>query len=278
MHVPPRIAVSAAALLGLAACAELAQVAKAALQPPKLTFESASLQALDLEGATVAFRWRVENPNGFGLDVARLGYRIDLEDRRVVDGEMPSGLKIPANGSAPLAFPVRVRFADVPGFAAIVSKRDEVAYRLSGTLGLRSPVGVLDLPLSHEGRIPLPKLPGFALDGISIRSASLSELAVDVKLRVSNPNRFPVPAGSLDYALDVGGAAVARGDGKGLAPVAAGSSAVVAIPVRLSLLGAGRAASQIAAGNPVDVALTGSARVAGIPMPIDLRARLRPIR
>jgi LEA14-like dessication related protein len=278
MRLPPRIAAAVLALLGLAACAELAQVAKAALQPPKLTFESASLEALDLEGATVAFRWRVENPNGFGLDVARLGYRIDLEDRRVVDGEMPSGLKIPANGSSPLAFPVRVRFADVPGFAAIVSKRDEVAYRLSGTVGVRSPVGVLDLPLSHEGRLPLPRMPGFALDGISIRSASLSEIALDVKLRVSNPNRFPVPAGSLDYALDVGGAAVARGDGKGLSPVAAGSSAVVAIPVRVSYLGAGRAASQIAAGNAVDVALTGSARVAGIPLPLDLRARLRPIR
>ncbi|HSN92526.1 MAG TPA: LEA type 2 family protein [Anaeromyxobacteraceae bacterium] len=278
MNAKPRIAAAALALLGLSACAELAQVAKAALQPPHLTFESATVEALDLEGATVAFRWRVENPNGFGLDLARLGYRIDIENRRVVDGELPSGLKIPANGAAPLAFPLRVRWADVAGFAAIVSRRDEIAYRLSGTVGLRSPVGVLDVPLSHEGRLPLPKLPGFSLDGISIRSASLSEIALDVKLKVSNPNRFPVPAGSLDYALEVGGSAVARADGKALSPVAAGSSTVVAIPVRLSLLGAGMAASQIAAGNPVDVALTGNARIAGIPLPLELRTRLRPMR
>jgi LEA14-like dessication related protein len=278
MTRPRRIAALLLALAGLAGCAELAQVAKAALLPPRLSFESASLEALDLEGATVAFRWRVENPNGFGVDLARFGYRLDVEGKRVVEGEMPSGVKIPASGTAPLAFPVRVRFADVPGFVALVSKRDEVAYRLSGSAGVRSPVGVLDLPLAHEGRLPLPRLPAFALDGVAIRSASLSEIALDVKVKVSNPNRFPVPAGTLDYALEVDGAAVARGDGKGLAPVPAGSSAVVAIPVRISILGAGRAASQLASGNPVDVALTGGARIAGIPLPVDLRARLRPVR
>jgi LEA14-like dessication related protein len=277
MPRPRRIAAPLLALALLAGCAELAQVAKAALQPPRLTFESATIEAIDLEGVTVALRWQVENPNAFGLDVARFGYRVEVEERRVVEGEAPSGLKIPANGSGPFTVPVRIRFADVPGFVALASsRRDEVAYRVSGSVGVRSPVGVLDLPLSHEGRLPLPQLPGFALDGVSIRSASLSEIALDVKLRVSNPNRFPVPAGSLDYALAVGGASVARGDGKALAPVAAGSSAVVAIPVRLSILGAGQAAAQIASGSPVDVALTGDARIAGIPLPLDLRARLRP--
>jgi LEA14-like dessication related protein len=278
MPSSPRIAALALVLAGLAGCAQLAEVAKAALLPPRLTFESASLESLDLEGATVILRWRVENPNGFGLDLARFGYRVDVEGRRVVEGEAASGVKIPANGSGLLAFPVRVRFADVPGFVALVSKGDEVGYRLSGSVGVRSPVGVLDLPLSHEGRLPLPRLPGFSLDGLSVRSLSLTEIALDVRLRVSNPNRFPVPAGRLDYALEVGGASVARGDGKGLAPVAAGSSAVVTLPVRLSVLGAAQAASQIASGNAVEVALRGDARVAGIPLPLDLRAKLRPLR
>jgi LEA14-like dessication related protein len=262
----------------LAACAQLESVARSALQRPTLSFQSASLRSLDLEGATVAFEYRVDNPNGFGLDLASLGYRLDLEGRRVVDGTMDSGLRIPASGSAPLSFPVHVRFADVPGFVDLVKARDAVKYRLAGTAGLRTPVGVVDLPLAHEGSIPLPDLPDFALDGISIRSASFTDVVLDVKLRVRNGNAFALPRGALSYGLSVAGAAVASADGKDLAPVAANSSAVLAIPVRVSLAGAGRAVTGLVQGEAVDVALTGNARFAGVGVPLDLRARLRASR
>jgi LEA14-like dessication related protein len=260
---------------GLASCAELAQVAKVAVEEPRLTFRSASIDALDLEGVTVGFEWAVENPNGFGLDLASLGYRLDLEGRQAVAGDLPGGLKLPARGTAPLRVPVRVRFADVPGFARLASGKDEVGYRLSGTVGVRTPVGVLALPVAHEGRLPVPRLPELSLDGLAIRSASLSEVALDVKLRVKNPNRFPLPAATLAYGVALGGAEVAAAQAKPVAPVGAGGIAVVAIPVSVSLLGAGRAAAQVAQGGPVDVAVTGSASFGGVPVPLDLRARLR---
>jgi LEA14-like dessication related protein len=278
MRTPHRAAVAALAIAALASCAELSQLANAALERPTLTFQSASIQALDLSGATVAFEYRLENPNAFGLDLARVAYRLDLEGKRIVDGEMPGGLKVPARGGAPVTFPVRLRFADVPGFAQLLSSRDAVAYRLSGAVGVQTPVGVVEVPLSHEDRLPLPRLPGFALEGISVRSASLTDVVLDVRLAVKNPNRFPLPAATLGYGLSVAGAPVASAEGKDLRAVASGASAVVAIPVRVSLLGAGRAVNQLVQGNAVDVALTGSADFGGVPVPIDLRTRLRASR
>jgi LEA14-like dessication related protein len=269
-----RTAAALVLLLG-AACASLGDLARSAVKEPKLSFRSASLEALDMEGATVAFTWDLENPNAFGLDLARVGWLVDVEGTRIAAGDLPGGLRIPANGTGPVTFPVRVRFRDVPGIASLLSSgKDELRYRLGGTLGIRTPFGVLDLPLSHEDRLRLPAMPTFALEGVSVRSLGLTEVGLDVRLRVRNPNDFALPLGSIDYALAIAGTPVARIEGAELAGVAGKASAVVAIPVRVEVASAGRAAAELARGGEVQVDLAGRAVVAGIPLPLDLRARV----
>ncbi len=269
--------ISLAVLLAVLAsgCAGLKDLARAAFREPKLTFRSASLDALDLEGATVGFRFDLENPNAVGVDLARVGWAIEVDGTRVAAGELPGGLAVPANGMAPITFPVRVRFGDVPGIVSLLtSGKDEIPYRLSGTVGVRTPVGVVELPLSHSDRVRLPGLPRFSVDGLSVRSVSFDSVALDVRLRVSNPNRFPLPRGALDYALALGGSRVVRAEGARLEAVPASASAVVAIPVRVDLVSAGRAASALVRGGEIDVELTGKADLAGLPLPLDLRARV----
>jgi LEA14-like dessication related protein len=259
----------------LLACAGLNEFARSTFQEPRLTFRSASLEALDLEGATVAFRFDVDNPNSIGVDLARVAWGIEVEGTRIVTGELPGGLKIPAMGTGPVSFPVRVRYRDVPGIVSLLSAgRDDVRYRLFGAVGIRTPLGVLDLPLSHEDALKLPSLPRFALDGVAVRSVSLTQIAIDVRVRVRNSNAFAMPAGRIDYALALGGTQVARAAGAVLSPVAGSASAVVEIPVSIDLLSAGRAAADLVRGGDVDVGLAGTADVAGIPLPLDLRARV----
>jgi LEA14-like dessication related protein len=273
-----RIVALLALPLFLVSCAEVQKLARSAVKDPKLTFRSATLDALDLEGATVAFTWDLENPNGFGLDLARVGWTVDVEGTRVAAGDLPGGLEIKANGTAPVTFPVRVRFQDVPGIVSLLgSGKDVIGYRLAGVIGVRTPIGVLDLPLSHEDRLRLPSLPRFGLEGLSVRRMTFDEVALDVRLRVKNPNAFPLPVGKLDYALAIAGAPVARAAGAALAAVPGGGSAVVEIPLRLDLASAGRAAADVARGADVQVDLTGKAVVAGIPLPLDLRGKL-PVR
>ncbi len=259
----------------LAGCAGLQDLAKAAFQEPRLTFRSVALDRLDLEGATLAFTWDLENPNAFGADVARAAWQIEVEGTRVAAGDLPAGLSIPANGKAPLTFPVRVRFRDVPGIVNLLgSGRSDLAYRLSGSLGIRTPIGVVDLPMSHADRVKVPSLPRFAIDGLRVRSVSLSTVSLDVRVRVQNPNAFPLPDGQLDYALAVAGASVARAQGASVGAVPGNGSAVVEIPVKIDVLSAGRAASELARGGDVQVDLTGNANVAGLPLPLQLSGRV----
>jgi LEA14-like dessication related protein len=259
----------------VSACAGMQELARSAVKQPTLTFRSAAVESLDMEGATVGFTFDLENPNSFGVDLARIGWSVDAEGTRVAAGTLPGGLQIKANGKGPITFPVRVRFQDVPGIVSLLgSGKDSIRYRLAGSIGVRTPIGILDLPLSHEDQLRLPSVPRFALEGISIRSVTLSEVALDVRLRVKNPNGFPLPVGRLDYALALAGSPVAHAAGVDLSGIAAGSSAVVAIPVRLDLASAGRAAAALTGGGEVQVDLDGKATVAGIPLPLDLSGRV----
>lgn len=256
-------------------CAGLKDLAQAAFREPKLTFRSASLETIDLEGATVAFRFELENPNSVGVELARLGWAVEAEGTRLATGDLPGGLSVPAQGTAPLTFPVRVRFRDVPGIVSLLaSGKDEVAYRLSGTLGVRTPLGILDLPFSRSDRLRLPRIPGFAVEGLVVRGVSLSSIALSLKLRVRNPNGFPLPAGDLDVALALSGARVASAEAARLQEIPGGGSAVIEIPVNVDLAGAGLAASALLTGGDVNVHLTGEASLAGVPLPLDLRARV----
>ncbi len=262
-------------LLLLAGCAGLNEFAASAVQKPKLTFRAVSLSSLDLEGATLSFTYDLENPNGFGLNLATVGYTVDVEGTRVASGDVPGGLAIKAKGTAPVVFPVHVRFRDVPDIVTLLtSKRDTVKYRLGGNVGVRTPLGVLDVPMAHDGTLNLPSMPQFALDGIAVHSMGFTEITFDVRLRVRNPNAFALPVGKLDYALAVGGASVARAAALDVAPVAGGSSGVVSIPVKLDLASAGRAAAQLASGGEVPVDLGGKASLAGIPFPLELKGKV----
>ena len=270
-----RIGVAVVVAVLAAGCAGLRDIARSAFREPKLSFRSASVQALDLEGATIGLLFDLQNPNSIGLELARASWAVEVDGTRVGAGDMPGGLSIPANGTAPVTLPVRVRFADVPGIVSLLgSGRDALPYKVSGSIGVKTPLGVLDLPVSHADQVKLPRLPRFGVDGLSVRSVSLDSVAVGVRLRVTNPNGFPMPPGALDTAVAVGGTSVARTDGARLQAIPGGASATIEIPVRVDLAAAGRVASQLVQGGDVDVQLLGKADLAGLPLPVDVRARV----
>jgi LEA14-like dessication related protein len=273
----PRLVAFAAPLLAglsfwLGGCAELKDLARSAFQQPKLDFRSASVDALDLEGATIGLHVDLTNPNGFGLEVAKVAWAFDAEGTRVASGDMRGGLRIPSKGVAPLVIPVRVRFRDVPGIVGLFTqKRDVLHYKVAGSVGVNTPVGVVELPVTHQGKLPLPRLPAFSIEGISVRGASFREVSFDLRLGVKNPNPFPLPAGKLAWTLSLGGGApVARAEGAPLAGVGGGARGEVVIPIRLDLLSAGKAAADLARGGEVRVRISGTAQVAGFSVPFEL--------
>ncbi len=266
-----------AALSALGAGAARAEVQAATPAPvpgPVLTLRSCAVDKLALEGATLALRYEVANPTPVDLELSRFGYAVEVDGKRVADGAVPGGVKVPASGVAPVLVPVAVRFSSIPGFAAKVATKDPVPYRLTGAVAVRAPTGEeAELPIDYAGALAVPKLPAFGLKGFKVRSWNPFDAAVEVRIGIENENAFDLPPGALRVAVSIGGQQVASADGT-LAAVPAGAKVVVPIPVKVSLKNAGRGTIQALKGEDAVVALHGEAAFGELSWPVDLEARV----
>ena len=62
-----------------------------------------------------------------------------------------------AHGATPVAFPIRLRWRDIPNFVELLVTRSELGYRVTGTAGIGSELGRVDLPFEHRDRVLVPR-------------------------------------------------------------------------------------------------------------------------
>jgi LEA14-like dessication related protein len=273
MHSRRLLAVLALAA-SLAGCAGVEKVLATGFQKPKLTFQSFTPRELDLEGVTLGLVYRIDNPNPIGLPLANVDYKVDVEGRQAVSGSSRTGLHIPASGSAPLELPIRLRYADVPGFLTNLLTKERLGFHVQATAGIQTPVGVIGIPMSYTGEVDRPKLPQIGLAGISLGSASLSGLSFKVRVNVANPNGFALPVGALAYGLKVGGNPVVSAASQGIGSVAGHGKTQLEIPVQLPFAQAADAVNRLMRGGSADVALDGKANFGSMSLPVNLAGKL----
>jgi LEA14-like dessication related protein len=154
----------------------------------------------------------------------------------------------------------------------LLTKR-EVAYRISGEAGVGSPIGTIGLPFDHADRVAVPRLPSFSIESITVKDASLAQLALDVRLRVENGNAFPLPVGALMYGLRVGEQDLVSGGTHPLAAVPPRGRATITVPIRVSLVGAAAGVREALRG--AEIRLRGLADFGAIEVPLDEPGRVR---
>lgn len=253
----------------LPGCASMQRLAASALASPRLQFEKATVTALDLDGTTVVLDFTLENPNDIAFRVASATWKLEVEGSRVSEGELPGGVTLPSRGKAPFAVTVRLRWADVARLTEQVRRQAEVAYRVAGVIRVGTPLGDVELPYQHEGRLPVPRLPAVRLAGAAVDVSSLTELELELTLDVENTNHFMLPGATLRFDVLLNGVTVATGREATLTPLGAGGEARIKLPISVSLLGAGRALSTIQGGS--ELRLRGVIRAGGLEKPLDLR-------
>lgn len=153
-----------AALLG-AATATAAVGCRAAVdrafERPTLTFTSAALRGVGLDGGTVDVVAEIHNPNPYPLRAARVRYRLLTADSAEVgQGEATDSLSVGARDSATLVLPVHVTLAGIVraggGVIAGAAATGATEYRVLGEVVLAStPIGEVKVPLDVRGKAVL---------------------------------------------------------------------------------------------------------------------------
>ncbi len=243
----------------------------AGFKRPSIAFKSASLSEVSLSGATLELTYLVDNPNPVALPLNEVSYRLSVEGKPVVAGQPKKGLRIPARGKGELVFPAQLKFADIaPALEAFLSK-DRARYRAEGNVGVESPVGVLRLPLAHEGAFEVPKVPDVQFGTPRIGQLSLTGAAVEIPLRVTNRNSFPLAVAALAGALKIAGSDVGALATDALGTLGPHATQEISLPLAIQFRGAAAAAAALRRGRG-ELAFSGSLRSGQTAMPIEWKA------
>lgn len=245
-------------------------MAEGQFKKPDVAYKSASLSDVSLSGATLNVVAGVNNPNPVGLALADVDYRLSIDGHPVAAGKPPEGLEIPANGAADVTLPASFKFADLGQAVATVLSKGSAGYRAEGTLGLKTPIGVVRVPLSHEGTFTLPSMPGIALGTPRLTNVALDHATVELPVTLTGKGSLPVPLQALQAAVTIGGAHVGEVSAKDLGTLQPGDSRSVTLPLTVPFSGALEAAQAIMKGGTVPISLQGQLQSGPAPVPFAL--------
>ena len=252
-------------------CATLEQMAAGAFQKPTLAYKSTALTDVSLSGATLNVVTTVNNPNGVGLSLADLDYRLSIDGHPVATGRPPDGLEIPAHGTVDVTLPATFRFADLGPAVATVLAKGKAGYKAEGTVGVKTPVGVVRLPLSHEGTFELPDMPGISLGTPRLTKVGIDQATVELPVTLTAKGSYPVPVQALEAAVSIAGTRVGEVSAKDLGTLEPGKSQSVSLPLTIPFSGAFTAAQAILKGGTVPIALDGRLQSGPAPVPFALK-------
>jgi LEA14-like dessication related protein len=141
--------------LGAAGCAGLPGI----VERPHVSVDSTRISGVTLDGADLLVRFRVDNPNSFGLDLSGMDYALDVAGRTVFEGDRRQRLTLEPSASGLVDLPIRIRFADVYQVARDVIRdrgREEIGYTVRAGLRFQLPVvGEIRVPAEARGDLPL---------------------------------------------------------------------------------------------------------------------------
>jgi LEA14-like dessication related protein len=216
---------------------------------PRVTFKTARLASASLSDATVDVVYEVDNPNPVGLTLAKVEYAFFVEGKQVVAGSPKKGLQLKAHDSNQLVFPANVKFADIVPVVETFLNKDSANFKVQGSLGINTPIGVLSFPLQQEGTFEVPKIPNVQFEAPRITNLSLTGATVEFPLNITNRNSFALPIAGLAGDLKVAGASVGTLSTGDLGMLDGKGSRQVTLPLQINFVRAASAASALRAGN-----------------------------
>ena len=242
-------------------------------QRPTVVFKRMELRQVDFEQLSCDFVLGVTNPNVIGIDLATLSYQITVDGHAFVAGSTHAALHVPASGVGEARVPVSIRFVEFARSLEALFHKRSVAYVLTTHFGFGTPIGVLDVPLSTSGDLPVPQLPEMRFVNAGLRGVSMGGADLAVVIGVRNPNAFAVETGRLQYALKVAGASVLTSM-QPVGRVAANGTSQLAIGAHLDFIALGMGVFRAVQGGGAEVAVDGQLDLGIYKAPLHLGGRL----
>jgi len=219
-------------------------------QKPEASIGAVTVSELNFEGAGLDVAVEVNNPNPYQIRLGRLDYALTVQDKQVLSGQQEENTSLKAEQSQTIVFPVKVRFEDLLAAVSGLKQQNIVNYGLEGGITAAVPmVGDIRLPFSRRGRLPVPKMPKVAVEGLHLDSITMLGASLKLALSLENPNNFSVNLDQFDYAFKLNNNDVAGGRAGTALSAGPGQTNRIELPLDISFASAGLALYQVLKGG-----------------------------
>ena len=226
---------------------------------PSVRVTGVHFQDLSLESLKLVFDTEVTNPYEVPLPLVNLDYSLSSAGKEFLSGKAPVQGSIPAKGSQVVPLPAALSFVPALKVLEGVKPGSIVPYEARLKLSVDAPVvGILALPVSHSGSLPIPALPEVHLPQVEWKSLSLDSASAVIHLSVKNTNQFPVDLQKLAFGLSLADAKVGEASFAESVKLEPGGQAALQIPVSISPMSLGLGALNLLRGEGSGYKLEGS--------------------
>jgi LEA14-like dessication related protein len=139
-------------------CLGCATLGRLVFTEPELQLEEINITGLGLTGGTLELVFDVYNPNDYRIRSTRLEVGIDLEGTHFGDALLDRPLDLSPTNHSRVVVPVRFEWAGLGAGAKALLTRKAVAYGLTGTVALDTPLGDKRVVVTGKGDVPLRAL------------------------------------------------------------------------------------------------------------------------
>lgn len=230
-------------------CAVLSQLG-GMVQKPEVSYRNMSFESMSFDGIGLKFNFDLENPNNVNLKASGYNYALSIDDQKFIEGQNNDGLELKSLSTSQISIPVQLNFRELYSTVSSVVNSDSVAYGISSAFSFDIPVlGLIEIPVSANGHLPVPKLPALSFESMSLGSISLTGAEVRLNMLFENPNSFGLSFSDIKYKFMVDGSEWASTGINNVIDLSAKGSQRVEIPIRLDFATLGLSAYRLLTGG-----------------------------
>jgi LEA14-like dessication related protein len=136
------------------------QMVKQVFETPKVELADVALDSDPTRNLLSPWRFmvtlKVDNPNSYALNVARIAYSGMIGNEVVAEGESAEDIRIAPSGVTTVRAPISLKPGAFETAARQVLTKKSLSWEFDGSVGLRTPIGnVIRIPFSKTGSYDL---------------------------------------------------------------------------------------------------------------------------
>lgn len=233
------------------------------LEYPNVEFDKMRFETLSFDGVTMRFDFDVENKNRVDIKTDGYTYVFKIDGNTFIEGTSAQGIDLKSRSSSTVSIPLTFSFSELSRAVSSVVTQDSIEYEIALVFSITMPVGgIREVPAQTTRFLPVPRLPKLSLENVSIAGFSFTGADVRVLMKFENPNNFALKFSDILYNLEVDGSRWISTTLNQVVDLAAKSSSIVEVPIRLEFSQIGSSVYRIIANrNPFDYRVSGNGSV-----------------